>query len=34
MHRDEDEKAKLNALVEGRKWQKLADGHPTERPAG
>jgi hypothetical protein len=25
MRRDEDEKAKLEALIEGRKWQKLAD---------
>lgn len=25
MRRDEDEKAKLKALIEGRKWQKLAD---------
>jgi integrase len=26
MRRDEDERTKLKALVEGRKWQKLADG--------
>jgi integrase len=25
MRRDEDERTKLKALVEGRKWQKLAD---------
>jgi hypothetical protein len=33
MRRGDDEKQALRTLVEGRNWQKLADGHSTDRPA-
>jgi hypothetical protein len=32
MRRGEDEKRALRSLVDGRNWQKLADGRSDDRP--